>query len=417
MLKTEFYSAYASGDFFEDYAQKAAEAHDLLHDRAGMYAARTGWLCPAQNISDRLLDKIFRAADFIKKNCDIFVVLGAGGSYLGGRAAVEALTSQSRNLFEDKKPKILFAGSGLCKNALDDLLALCEGRDVCINVISKSGETMEPMLAFEILRRRLELRHGKTEAERRIFYTTGSTGKLREYAENSGSVTFDIPEDIGGRYSVLTPVGLLPMAVAGIDIKAVLAGASQAAEKFSAREITLNDCYKYACARREFYARGLTVEIFAVFDTRLDVFCSWLIQLFAESEGKEGKGILPTKAVFTADLHSLGQYIQQGTRNFFETILAPDFSPRHTAPKDDPVARYMSGELESAAVRGTIKAHTQGGADTLLFTHSKIDEETFGFVVYFFMKAAAVSAILMQVNPFDQPGVEEYKKNIRELLS
>jgi len=403
-------------------------AHEMLHEKSGPGSEFLGWLDLPGNIEKSELEKIKETARQISGKCDIFVVVGIGGSYLGAKAAIEMLTGYFRN-FTDKRngksPRVVFAGNNISSTYLKELADLLEENDFCINVISKSGTTTEPAVAFRVLKGMLERKYGKEEAASRIIATTDrEKGALRKLADSSGYRSFVIPDDVGGRYSVLTPVGLLPMCVAGIDIDRVIEGARKAQELLSEKGISRNDAYRYAAIRNILYNKGMLVELLVSYEPHLASIAEWWKQLFGESEGKDGKGIYPSSASFSTDLHSLGQYIQQGRRMLFETVLNVE-SPRYdVSVASDPGnldgLDYLEGVgidyINKKAMEGTKLAHIDGGVPNIAIDIPGMDEHSFGYMVYFFEKACAMSAYLLGVNPFDQPGVEEYKRNMFALL-
>ncbi len=399
-------------------------AHRALHDKTGPGADFLGWLDLPVNYDRKEFARIKSAAAKIRDDSDVLVVIGIGGSYLGARAAIEFLRSQLYNELEGS-PKIYFAGNGLSPSYLNEILRLCRGKRVSLNVISKSGTTTEPAIAFRVLREYLVNTVGEEEADRRIYCTTDrSRGTLKALADSHGWETFVVPDDVGGRYSVLTAVGLLPIAVSGADIDAIMAGAARAREKYLEPDLSANDCYRYAAIRNAFYRKGKSVELSVAYDPRFATLNEWLKQLFGESEGKDGKGLFPASAIFTTDLHSLGQYIQDGARLMFETVLrvadpGEDIVLK-TEPGDPDGLNYLAGQtvsfVDDAAFKGTAKAHTDGGVPVLTVTADRADEGDLGELIYFYEKACAVSGYILGVNPFDQPGVESYKHNMFTIL-
>ncbi|AHM56909.1 glucose-6-phosphate isomerase Pgi [Peptoclostridium acidaminophilum DSM 3953] len=403
-------------------------AHEMIHEKSGPGADFLGWLELPGAIKASEIEEIKETARQISGKCDILVVVGIGGSYLGAKAAIEMLTGYFGNFASKragKSPRVVFAGNNISSTYLKELSELLEESDFCINVISKSGTTTEPAVAFRVLKGLLEKKYGKEEAASRIIATTDSEkGSLRKLADSSGYKTFVIPEDVGGRYSVLTPVGLLPMCVAGIDIDKVIEGARKAQELLSEKELSRNDAYRYAAIRNILYNKGMLVELLVSYEPHLTSIGEWWKQLFGESEGKDGKGIYPSSASFSTDLHSLGQYIQQGRRMLFETVLNVK-SPRHDVsvvadPGNLDGLDYLEGVeidyINKKAMEGTMLAHIDGGVPNMIIDIPGLDEYSFGYMVYFFEKACAMSAYLLGVNPFDQPGVEEYKRNMFALL-
>lgn len=401
-------------------------AHAALHQRTGEGNDFLGWLQLPQQVDGEELRRVKAAAQKICANSQVLIVVGIGGSYLGARAAIELLCSPNYNLLPHPgRPQIFFAGNSLNATALNEILDLCEGRDVSVNMISKSGTTTEPGIAFRLLREYLVERYGDQGARERIYCTTDAAkGKLRELALQEGYETFVIPDDVGGRYSVLTPVGLLPMACAGIDIDQVLQGARDAMEAYMAPDLLENDCYHYAVLRNLLARKGKCIELLVSYEPAFTMMGEWFKQLFGESEGKDGKGIFPATATFSTDLHSMGQFIQQGSRNLFETVVnirqpqRDRMIPREEGDFDG--LNFLSGQplsqVNSQAMLGTILAHTQGGVPNIVLNVDKMDAYEYGWMVYFFEKACAISGYLLGVNPFDQPGVEQYKQNMFALL-
>lgn len=420
-------------DFFNqhevDYlAPFVQTAHHMLHEKTGQGKDFLGWIDLPKNYDQEEYARIKKAANKIRKDSDVLLVIGIGGSYLGARAAIEMLTHSFQNLLssEDRKaPQVIFVGHHLSSTYMKDLFDIIDGKDVSINVISKSGTTTEPAIAFRLFRNYLEDKYGKEEAKKRIYATTDKEkGVLKTSADEEGYETFVIPDDVGGRYSVLTAVGLLPIAVSGVSIDDMMQGAAQAVDDFSEPSLEKNPAYQYAAARNVLYNKGKTSEMLINYEPHLQYFSEWWKQLFGESEGKDQKGIFPTSANFTTDLHSLGQYIQEGRRDIFETVLHVNES-RHdlTIEEDEANAdglNYLAGktlqEINDKAYQGTLLAHSDGGVPNLIVDIPHLDAYTFGYLVYFFEKACAVSGYLLGVNPFDQPGVEAYKKNMFALL-
>jgi glucose-6-phosphate isomerase len=401
-----------------------AKAHDFLHNGTGAGNDYLGWLNLPSGYDRLEVERVKRSAEKIRGDSKALVVIGVGGSSAGSMAAIDLLAHPFYNQ-RDKGPAIYFAGRNLSAPYLAGLFDILENKDISVNVISKSGTTTEPALAFRIFREYMERRYGKAEAAKRIYVTTDrTTGLLRKIADASGFTTFTIPSDIGGRFSVLTSVGLLPMAVCGINIDDVLAGANDSAERYNDLSFTENDCYSYAAIRNILYRKGRTIEILANFDPSLHGMCEWWKQLFGESEGKDGKGIFPASVDFTADLHSLGQYIQDGMRNIFETVLSIEKSGANIKlgymENDPDKLNYLAGttydQINKKAAEATIMAHSDGGVPVMRISIEAANAYNFGGLVYFFEKACAISGYLMGVNPFDQPGVEAYKKNMFTLL-
>lgn len=403
-------------------------AHEQLHDKRGAGADFLGWVDLPTQYDREEFARIKEAAAQIQQHSDVLVVIGIGGSYLGARAAIQMLNHSFYNELPREKrgtPQVLFAGHNISSTYLTHLLEALEGKDVSLNIISKSGTTTEPAIAFRILRKYMEDKYGVEEARRRIFATTDrAKGALKQLADEEGYATFTIPDDVGGRYSVLTAVGLLPIAVAGIDIDAIMAGAAAAAERYRTPTIAGNDCYAYAAARNALYRKGKTTELFVHYEPALHYFSEWWKQLYGESEGKDNKGIFPAAVEFSTDLHSMGQYIQEGMRHLFETVLVVNDVPASLSIEKDEddldKLNYLAGQtvefVNRKAFEGTLLAHTDGGVPNLVLEVPAITPHVFGQLVYFFEKACAISGYLLGVNPFDQPGVEAYKKNMFALL-
>lgn len=403
-------------------------AHHSLHEKTGAGNDFLGWIDLPVDYDKEEFSRIQKAAEKIKSDSDVLIVIGIGGSYLGARAAIEMLSHSFYNVLPKEKrstPQVIFAGNNISSSYMRDLMDVLEGKDFSINVISKSGTTTEPAIAFRLFRKQLEEKYGVEEARKRIYATTDKArGALKTLADEEGYETFVIPDDIGGRYSVLTAVGLLPIAVSGADIEKMMNGAAQAREDFSYSEMEENQAYQYAAVRNVLYNKGKTIEMLINYEPGLQYFSEWWKQLFGESEGKDQKGIYPSSANFSTDLHSLGQYVQEGRRDLFETIVKVE-NPRHELKiekeeNDLDGLNYLAGEtidlVNNKAFQGTLLAHTDGGVPNLIVTIPKMDEYTFGYLVYFFEKACAMSGYLLGVNPFDQPGVEAYKVNMFALL-
>ena len=392
--------------------------HDLIHTGGGAGADYLGWVDKPISPDLKEIELIQSTAEALRSHSEVLIVIGIGGSYLGARAAIEMLNpSLSTNVY--------FAGHYLNGAYLKQLIQEIGNRDVSLNVISKSGTTTEPALAFRFLRQFMLQRYGKEETKRRIVITTDlEKGALREMARREGYAGFTVPSNIGGRYSVLTPVGLLPMAFAGIDINQVFQGANKAYYECSTLNLSENPAYSYAFSRQWMMQQGKQIELLVQYDPKLFYLTEWWKQLFGESEGKQGKGLFPANLSFTTDLHSMGQYIQQGPRHLFETVLfvedpENDFEITGTGEEGDGL-HYLEGKTMSfinrMAMEGTLQAHADGGVPSIVLQIAKLNAFSFGYLVYFFMKACAMSAYLIDVNPFDQPGVEAYKQNMFRLL-
>ena len=425
-LNDKFLSDYVTAKEIENISAEVHKAHETLLSRSGEGNDFLGWLDLPVNYDKDEFERIKKAAKKIQNSCDILVVIGIGGPYLGARAAIEFVKSPLYNNIKDKKtPDIYFAGNSISSSALSDLLKICEGKDICVNVVSKSGTTTEPAIAFRIFRDLLEKKYGKDGAKERIFATTDKAkGTLKNFSDANGYETFVIPDDVGGRFSVLTPVGLLPIAVAGIDIDKLMKGAADARAQFSSTDVDKNDCLKYAAIRNILFRKGKSVEILASYEPAADLFCEWWKQLYGESEGKDGKGIYPSSVIFSTDLHSLGQFIQDGSRIMFETVLdIKKSSDTVIIPNDlenSDKLNYLAGKeldfVNHTAMLGTLMAHSDGKVPNIVIEIEDRSEYSFGYLVYFFELACAVSGYVLGVNPFNQPGVEAYKKNMFALL-
>ncbi len=410
------------------YKDKVEKIHNELNKKADKEGEFLGWLNLPTNYNKEEVERIINASEKIKKNSEILIVIGIGGSYLGARAVIESLSHTFSNMLPDEKrrnPIVLFAGNNLSSNYLTDLIDLIGDRDLSINVISKSGTTTEPAIAFRVFREFLENKYGIKGARERIYVTTDKEkGALRKLAKEEGYESFIIPDNVGGRYSVLTPVGLLPIACAGIDIEKLLNGAKMAQEKYNEPNLKYNDCYKYAVARNILYNYHKSTEILVNYEPKMHYFTEWWKQLFGESEGKDNKGLFPSGVDFTTDLHSMGQYIQQGERIIFETVLNIEECNSNLIIKPDEDnldgLNYLAGKsldyINKRAMLGTIEAHVFGRCPNIRIDMEKLNEESIGHLIYFFEKACAMSGLILGVNPFDQPGVEAYKTNMFRLL-
>ncbi len=402
-----------------------SSAHKQLREKSGAGNDFLGWATLPFDYDKAEFAAIKESAEKIKKNCDVFIVIGIGGSYLGARAAIEFVKSPLYNNMKKDTPDIYFAGCNISAEAISELLSICEGRDVCINVISKSGTTTEPAVAFRVFRAWLENKYGVDGARERIFVTTDKArGTLKKFSDEKGYQTFVVPDDVGGRFSVLTAVGLLPIAVAGIDIDSLMKGAADAANAYTDENIENNDCYKYAALRNILYRKGKTTEILVGYEPSVQLFNEWWKQLYGESEGKDNRGIFPASVIFSTDLHSLGQYIQDGVRNIFETVLNVEKTGfEFEIPYDEANVdglNFLSGmdlnKVNKTAMQGTLLAHVDGGVPNIVIDVKDKSEYSLGYLVYFFELACAISGYILGVNPFDQPGVEAYKKNMFALL-
>ncbi len=451
------------------------QAHKMIHEKTGLGNDFLGWVDLPKNYNKEEFSRIKKAAEKVKSDSDVLLVIGIGGSYLGARAAIEMASHSFRNNLskEDRKsPEIYFVGQNISSTYMMDLLDVIKDKDVSINVISKSGTTTEPAIAFRIFKEFLEKKYGKEEASKRIYATTDSSkGALRKLADEEGYETFIIPDDVGGRFSVLTPVGLLPIACAGLDIDAMMQGAADACEEFKSSDLKTNDSYQYAVVRNVLHRKGKDIELLVNYEPQLHYVADaceefkssdlktndsyqyavvrnvlhrkgkdiellvnyepqlhyvgeWWKQLYGESEGKDNKGIFPAAVDFSTDLHSMGQYIQEGKRILFETVLNVENAKREITIDEVDVdldgLNYLAGKtvdfVNKKAFQGTLLAHTDGNVPNLIVNIPKLDEYNFGYLVYFFEKACALSGYILGVNPFDQPGVEAYKKNMFALL-
>ncbi|ARK29679.1 glucose-6-phosphate isomerase [Robertmurraya yapensis] len=399
-------------------------AHKMLHEKTGPGSDYLGWVDLPLNYDKSEFERIKQAAERIKKHSDAMVVIGIGGSYLGARSAIEALSHSFHNQMNDKT-KVYFAGHNISSTYISHLFELLEGKDISVNVISKSGTTTEPALAFRIFRDYMEKKYGKEEARKRIFATTDQEkGVLKKLADKEGYETFVIPDDVGGRYSVLTAVGLLPIAVAGLDIDHMMEGAAAAARKYNNPDLLTNESYQYAAVRNVLYNKGKAIEVLVNYEPSLHYVSEWWKQLFGESEGKDQKGLFPASVDFSTDLHSMGQYVQEGRRNLLETVLQIKKPRIEVTIQEDPEnidgLNFLAGktmdEVNKSAFQGTLMAHIDGEVPNLVIELDEMNEYTYGEMVYFFEKACGISGHLLGVNPFDQPGVEAYKKNMFALL-
>lgn len=409
-------------------AESVALAHRALHNGTGAGSDFLGWIDLPVNYNKEEFGRIKEAAGRIRSNSDILLVVGIGGSYLGARAVIEMLGHSFSNLIARSTGKgleVYFVGNSISSTYHRDLLELLEGKDVSVNVISKSGTTTEPALAFRFLKEWMEAKYGKDEAKNRIYATTDKAkGALRRMAEEQGYETFVIPDDVGGRYSVLTAVGLLPIAAAGFDIDALMEGAAFGREAYGKESLDDNAAYQYAAVRNALYRKGYSIELLVNYEPNLHYFSEWWKQLYGESEGKDNKGIFPASVDFTTDLHSMGQYIQEGRRTLMETVLRVEKPRKDLVIKEDPDnldgLNYLAGKsmdyVNKMAMEGTVLAHIDGGVPNMTVSIPQLSEFHVGSLIYFFEKACGISGYLMGVNPFDQPGVEAYKRNMFALL-
>lgn len=423
-------SQFVSDEEITGLQPQVDQCHRELESGRGKGSDYLGWLHLPSQTSQNLLKEIDKNAKGIRESCEAFVSIGIGGSYLGAKAAIEFGSHAFPNLRPTAKrsgPVIYFAGQNISSDTLHDLLELLDDKEVCVNVISKSGTTTEPAIAFRLLKQFMEKKYGPDRARQRIFVTTDpEQGALRQLADEKGYPSFQIPSHVGGRYSVLTPVGLLPMAVAGMDINELMEGARKCEEDTSHHAgLDQNHAYKYAAIRNILYQKGKMIELMAAFHPALKTVVEWWQQLAGESEGKEGKGVFPATAEYTADLHSLGQWVQEGNRILFETFLRLAASSHSVELQESPGDRdglnYLAGrsldQVNEKAWQGTAQAHLEGGVPNMTLTVKDRSAHTLGYLFYFFQRAVAMTGGLMGVNPFNQPGVEFYKSNMFRLLN
>ena len=423
-----------SYDFASDFIREndlvglkpqVASAHDTVNNKSGLGNDFLGWVTLPEDYDKEEFSRIKKAAEKIKNDTDVLIVIGIGGSYLGARAAIEFLKGPYYNSLRKDVPEIYFTGNSISGSDLADVLALCEGKRVSVNIISKSGTTTEPAIAFRVFRKLLEERYGEEEAAKRIYCTTDKArGTLKALADEKGYECFVVPDDVGGRFSVLTAVGLLPIAAAGADIDKLMSGAKAGMVKYNNADISANPCYTYAALRNAFYRKGKSIELLVSYEPRFTMMAEWFKQLFGESEGKDNKGLFPASVTFSTDLHSMGQFVQDGSRLMFETVVTFGESDRDVVIEEEENngdgLNFLAGKnmsfVNRKAFEGTVLAHTDGGVPNLIINVDKADEENLGELIYFFEKACAISGYMLGVNPFDQPGVESYKKNMFALL-
>ncbi len=425
-LNDKYIRSFVKDEELKTIQSEITDAHNKLLEGTGAGNAFLGWTTLPNDYDKEEFERIKKASERIKKSCDVFVVIGIGGSYLGARAVIEFIKSPLYNNLKKDTPDIYFSGCNISAQSLNELLSICEGKDVCINVISKSGTTTEPAVAFRVLRALLEKKYGKDGAKERIFVTTDKAkGTLKKFADEEGYETFVVPDNVGGRFSVLTAVGLLPIAVAGIDIDMLMKGASDAAKDCMATaDIEKNPCMKYVALRNLMYRNGKALEVMVSYEPYAAMFNEWWKQLYGESEGKDGKGIFPSSVIFSTDLHSLGQILQDGQRNLFETVVTvKQPASRLEIPYDEANVdglNFLAGvdlnDVNKMAMKGTILAHIDGNAPNILIELEDKSEHSLGYLLYFFEFGCGVSGYVLGVNPFDQPGVEAYKKNMFALL-
>ncbi len=426
-LNCKYLDSFISSENLAAMQPEVEKAHAFLYENKANAAGNDfhGWLTLPVDYDKDEFTRIKEAAAKIRKDSEALVVIGIGGSYLGARAAIEFCRSKNYNIVCEDSPKIFFCGNSISPTEINEVLAYCEKHDFSVNVISKSGTTTEPAIAFRLFKGLLEKKYGKEESVGRIYVTTDKArGTLKSLADREGYSEFVVPDDVGGRYSVLTAVGLLPIAAAGVDIDAMMQGAADAMHRYCDTDIAKNDCYKYAAIRNILYRAGKTTEMMVCYEPDFTLMNEWFKQLFGESEGKNNKGIFPASAIYSTDLHSLGQYVQEGLRNLFETVVTFNKSKSDIVIEEDEEnadgLNFLAGRTLSyvnrKAFEGTVLAHTDGGVPNIVLEADEMSAYTLGEMIYFFEKACAVSGYILGVNPFDQPGVESYKKNMFALL-
>ena len=417
--------SFVTANYEAELAARVRDAHDKLQLGTGAGNDYIGWVRLPENYDKEEFARIKAAAKKIQSDSKALVVIGIGGSYLGARGVIECLCSANYNLKKKNTPNIYFAGNGLSSDQMSEVVELLGDDDFSINVISKSGTTTEPAVAFRFFRKLLEDKYGKEEAAKRIYATTDrARGALKSLADEAGYESFVVPDDVGGRYSVLTAVGLLPIAVAGVDIDELMAGAAEMMDTCAKPELAVNPAWQYGAARYELYRTGKKIEVLAAYEPNFRFMCEWWKQLYGESEGKENKGLFPASVEFTADLHSMGQYIQQGERTLFETVVRLGASDTTNVVPFDEVngdgLNFLAGKdmdfVRQQAMDGTLLAHVEGGVPNIIVEIEKLNARSLGELIYFFEYSCGISGYLLDVNPFDQPGVEAYKKNMFALL-
>ncbi len=428
MLKLDLKNSSIRTEMIEKYSEDVEKIHNYLRSKVNDEGEFLGWIELPTNYDKEEFERIKKAAKKIQSDSDVLVVIGIGGSYLGARAVIEAMTdtfNNSRTIEQREFPQVVYAGNNLSPVYLNDLLEYLSDKDISVNVISKSGTTTEPAIAFRIFREVLETKYGVEEARKRIYVTTDKErGALRQLSNEEKYETFVIPDNVGGRFSVLTAVGLLPIAASGVNIDKLMEGARKAQVRYSSSNVLENDAYKYAVARKMLYDSGKIIEVLANYEPKLHYVTEWWKQLYGESEGKDGKGIFPAGVDLTTDLHSMGQYIQDGRRDLLETVLKVSVNSSEITVQPDEEnldgLNYLAGKtvgyINNKAMEGTIEAHVTGNVPNILVEIEHINEESIGELLYFFEMACAMSGSLLGVNPFNQPGVEEYKKNMFRLL-
>lgn len=424
-LNTSYLKGFVGENEFAAIAPQIIAAHEMLTNKSGLGSDFTGWVDLPVDYDKEEFARIKKSAQKIISDSDVLLVVGIGGSYLGARAVIEAIKSPLYNNLKKDTPEIYFLGNSISSTYFREVLSLCEGKDFSVNVISKSGTTTEPAIAFRVLKEMLEKKYGKEGAKGRIYATTDKAkGTLKELADAEGYETFVVPDDVGGRYSVLTAVGLLPIACAGIDIDKLMQGAQDAHKAYADPDIEKNDCYKFAAVRNILLRKSRTTEITVAYEPYMWCFGEWIKQLFGESEGKDGKGLFPASMIFSTDLHSLGQYVQQGLRNMYESVIwVKNAKIDQEIPFEESNAdglNFVAGKkmqfVNEKAFQGTVLAHAQGGVPSVVLELDEMNEFTMGQLIYFYEKACGISAYVLGVNPFDQPGVQMYKSNMFALL-
>lgn len=421
----DFAADFIRENDLEGLKGQVLSAHDTVNNKSGLGNDFLGWVTLPEDYDKEEFSRIKKAAEKIKNDTDVLIVIGIGGSYLGARAAIEFLKGPYYNSLRKDVPEIYFTGNSISGSDLADVLALCEGKRVSVNIISKSGTTTEPAIAFRVFRKLLEERYGEEEAAKRIYCTTDKArGTLKALADEKGYECFVVPDDVGGRFSVLTAVGLLPIAAAGADIDKLMSGAKAGMVKYNNADVSANPCYTYAALRNAFYRKGKSIELLVSYEPRFTMMAEWFKQLFGESEGKDNKGLFPASVTFSTDLHSMGQFVQDGSRLMFETVVTIGESDKDVVIEEEANngdgLNFLAGKnmsfVNRKAFEGTVLAHTDGGVPNLIINVDRADEENLGELIYFFEKACAISGYMLGVNPFDQPGVESYKKNMFALL-
>lgn len=424
-LNTSYLKGFVGENEFAAIAPQIRAAHEMLTNKSGLGSDFTGWVDLPVAYDKEEFARIKKSAQKIISDSEVLLVVGIGGSYLGARAVIEAIKSPLYNNLKKDTPEIYFLGNSISSTYFREVLSLCEGKDFSVNVISKSGTTTEPAIAFRVLKEILEKKYGKEGAKGRIYATTDKAkGTLKELADAEGYETFVVPDDVGGRYSVLTAVGLLPIACAGIDIDKLMQGAQDAHKAYADPDIEKNDCYRFAAVRNILLRKSRTTEITVAYEPYMWCFGEWIKQLFGESEGKDGKGLFPASMIFSTDLHSLGQYVQQGLRNMYESVIwVKNAKIDQEIPFEESNAdglNFVAGQkmqfVNEKAFQGTVLAHAQGGVPSVILELDEMNEFTMGQLIYFYEKACGISAYVLGVNPFDQPGVQMYKSNMFALL-